>query len=295
MLNNIEDEKYIKHGNKRAGEMQDSNCNPVKDRQLNNSALFSDYIRRNNKQHQKTTETADIDTQQNIASAITGSNKPHSDDNKQHSDKERNSSKQNAGEQHGDSKRRADFDVIGRIMPSEAHVLDLGCGSGDLLKLLVDEKRVTGFGVEMNEENIISCVSKGLSVHHGNLESIIDEYPEKAFDFVILSLTLQAVKNPHDVIKKMLTVGRKAIVSFPNFAYLPIRYQLAVKGCMPKTADLPYEWYNTPNIHLTTVKDFKNYCKAQNIRIENEFYFGPMSSFGRFPNLLACEALFVIG
>jgi methionine biosynthesis protein MetW len=92
----------------------------------------------------------------------------------------------------------------------------------------------------------------------------------------------------------MLQVGKKAIVSFPNFAYLPSRYQLAFKGCMPKTADLPYEWYNTPNIHLTTVKDFKNYCRAQSIRIENEFYFGSMSRISLLPNLLACEALFVI-
>jgi methionine biosynthesis protein MetW len=282
MLNNIEGEKNIEHGSDRDNAPQ-NNSNTIKDRQLNNSALFSDYIRRDNKRHEKTVEAVAEEKQQNGATARVGNNKQH-EDNMQGDDK-----------RYSDNKHRADFDVIGRIIPSKAHVLDLGCGSGDLLKLLVDEKRVTGFGVEMNEENIISCVSKGLSVHHGNLESIIDEYPDKTFDFVILSLTLQAVKNPHDVIGKMLKVGRKAIVSFPNFAYLPIRYQLAVKGCMPKTADLPYEWYNTPNIHLTTVKDFKNYCKDQGICIQNEFYFGRMSGIGRFPNLLACEALFVIG
>jgi methionine biosynthesis protein MetW len=189
---------------------------------------------------------------------------------------------------------RMDYKIISSLTPVNSRILDLGCGNGTLLKLLIEKNRVTGFGVDLDEDNIIDCVSKGLSVHHGDLESVLEEYPDKSFDYVILSLTLQAVKNPHPVIKQMLRVGSKAIVTFPNFAYLPIRTQLALRGRMPKTRELPYEWYNTPNIHLTTVKDFIGYCKNNQIEIKKAFYLSNKKAVRFLPNVRAYEALYVI-
>lgn len=195
---------------------------------------------------------------------------------------------------HAFHEKRVDYGIIVDIIPDNARVLDLGCGNGDLLRLLVDRKKVSGFGVDADEDKIIACVSKGLSVHHGDLETVLSEYPDNTFDFVILSLTLQSVMSPSEVIRQMLHVGKKAIVSFPNFAYLPIRFQLAVKGRMPKTKVLPYDWYNTPNIHHTTINDFADYCAENGISIDKAFYLGTNNPVKLLPNLFAYEALFVL-
>lgn len=190
--------------------------------------------------------------------------------------------------------RRLDYEIIANLVEENSRVLDLGCGSGELLQLLIRKNKVTGFGVELAEDKIYSCIAKGLSVHHGDIDEGLADYPDRSFDYVVLSLTLQAVKQPKFVIDEMLRIGKKAIVSFPNFAYLPIRWQLAVNGRMPVTADLPYDWYNTPNIHLTTIKDFWRFCAQNDIKISDVFYLGDERLVKFIPNLLAKSALFAL-
>ncbi|MCL5292729.1 MAG: methionine biosynthesis protein MetW [Actinobacteria bacterium] len=195
----------------------------------------------------------------------------------------------------GAGKQRLDYDLIIDLVTEESRVLDLGCSTGDLLKLLIKQKKVTGFGVEIEEEKVYSCIAKGLSVHHGDIDDGLADYPDHSFDYVILSLTLQAVKKPKFVIEEMLRVGGKAIVSFPNFAYLPIRWQLAALGRMPMTTDIPYEWYETPNIHLTTIKDFSRFCGENSIKVSDVFYLGSKGQIRFAPNVFAKSALFVLG
>lgn len=191
-------------------------------------------------------------------------------------------------------KARIDYEIISTVINEGARVLDLGCGTGDLLKLLIDKKKVTGFGLEIAEEKVYACIANGLSVHHGDIDSGLADYPDNSFDYVILSLTLQAVKKPKFVIDEMLRVGKKAIVSFPNFAYLPIRFQLGVHGRMPVTSDLPYSWYDSPNIHLTTIKDFWKFCSDSSVKVGEVYYLGDNGRVHLLPNLLAKSALFIL-
>lgn len=189
---------------------------------------------------------------------------------------------------------RIDYEIIAGVVKEGSRVLDLGCGAGDLLKLLIDRKKVTGFGLEIEEEKVYACIANGLSVHHGDIDSGLSDYPDDSFDYVILSLTLQAVRKPKFVIDEMLRVGKKAIVSFPNFAYLPIRFQLAVNGRMPITSDLPYSWYDSPNIHLTTIKDFWKFCSESCVKVSEVYYLGENGRVRLLPNLFAKSALFVL-
>lgn len=159
------------------------------------------------------------------------------------------------------------YSIITGIIESGARVLDLGCGSGELLKMLIEKKNVKGIGVEINQESVISCLEKGLSVVQGNLDEGLIEYPDKSYDYVILNQTLQSVQKPDLLIKEMLRVGKKSVISFPNFAYWKVRYYLAFNGKMPKSNVLPFEWYNTPNIHLLTINDFLDFAQKNNINI----------------------------
>jgi methionine biosynthesis protein MetW len=189
---------------------------------------------------------------------------------------------------------RIDLHLICHLVERGASVLDLGCGDGELMELLIRERGVMARGVEISEEGVYHCISKGLSVHHSDMDEGLDDYPDEAFDYVILSQTLQAVHRPRLVLKEMLRVGRQGIVTFPNFAFWRTRVDLGLRGRMPVTADLPYQWYDTPNIHLTTISDFLKLCSEDGISVERTIYLSGNRHVSLLPNLLARTALFVV-
>ena len=164
------------------------------------------------------------------------------------------------------------YTVITELVKEKSKILDLGCGEGNLFKMLIDKKQAKGVGVEINEECVIKALQKGLSVIQGDLDKGLKEFSDKSFDYAILNQTLQSTNNPEFVIDEMLRVSKRSIVSFPNFAYWKVRFYLFFKGKMPKSRHLPYEWYNTPNIHLCTVNDFFEFCKIRDIKIEEAIY-----------------------
>lgn len=189
---------------------------------------------------------------------------------------------------------RIDLAVVGELVTSGARVLDLGCGDGALLQLLVERKGVTARGVEISEDGVRHCVSKGLSVHQADLDEGLGDYPDGSFDYVILSQTLQTVHRPELVLREMLRVGRVGIVSFPNFGYWRVRTQLLLGGRMPKNDYLPYEWHDTPNIHLLTVADFHDYCATNSLAIDQAVYLADGRRVSALPNVRAKLAIFVI-
>lgn len=192
------------------------------------------------------------------------------------------------------SSKRIDFDLIVNLIEPNSRVLDLGCGLGTLLCRLDREKKVQGLGIEINEDNIISGVTCGLPVIQADIDEGLSELPDKSFDYVILSMTLQVVKRPDFVLKEMTRIGKKCIVSFPNFGHWRVRTQLLFKGISPVTPNLPYSWYDTPNRHFLTLKDFKNLCSSIGIKILREI---PLTNRGKIQflsNLLAEEALYII-
>lgn len=159
------------------------------------------------------------------------------------------------------------YDLIANLVETGSVVLDLGCGDGTLLRKLIDEKNVKGKGIEINQDNVIKSIHKGLSVIQGDIDEGLADFSDGEVDYVVLNQTLQSAQKPDYVINEMLRVGKYGIVSFPNFAYWRIRMYLLLKGKMPKSKMLPFEWYDTPNIHLLTVKDFFDYCEQRNIKI----------------------------
>jgi len=191
---------------------------------------------------------------------------------------------------------RLDYRIITGLIQPKARVLDLGCGDGELLAMLVDEKQAIGQGVEISEEGVNSCIAKGLNVIQGNLDEGLADYADHSFDYVVLNQTLQVVRKPDLVLQEMIRVGKQGIVGFPNFAHWSVRAQLFWQGRMPKTSVLPFEWYNTPNIHLLTIRDFERFCRTRDVRIARKVYIkGPESVSANFlPNLLAQTAIYVI-
>ena len=162
---------------------------------------------------------------------------------------------------------KPEFKIISKLIDKNSHVLDVGCGDGVLMEFLVKEKKVNIRGIEISKTKVQNCIAKGLTVIEGNAEKDLKQFPDKSFDYVILSQTLQAFLNPEKVINELLRIGKQAIVTIPNFGYWKIRLHLLLKGTMPVTRTLPDEWYNTPNIHLCTIKDFVFFSKAKNFKL----------------------------
>lgn len=173
-------------------------------------------------------------------------------------------------------------------------MLDLGCGDGELLARLVSEKQVHAQGIELSENAIYRCVALGLSVFQQDIDTGLSEYGDNSFDYVILNQTLQQVKKPDLVLKEALRVGKRVIVGFPNFVQASARFQIFFKGRVPVTKALPYEWYDTPNLHFLGIADFKDYCKKRSIKIEDAAFIRKEGTIKLFPNLLAELGLFLI-
>ncbi len=189
---------------------------------------------------------------------------------------------------------RSDLLSILNLIHEEASVLDLGCGNGDFLHLLSKEKNVKGLGVEISQDKIIQCVANGVNVIQGNLNEGLNNFTDNSFDFVILGQTLQAVKRPDILLQEMLRVGDKIIISLINMGQYKSRLQLMWSGLMPVTKTLPHQWYDTPNIHLSTINDFKNLCKKLDIKIINEIPIGFPVLSSLCPNLFATTMVLVI-
>jgi methionine biosynthesis protein MetW len=184
--------------------------------------------------------------------------------------------------------------VIADWISSGASVLDLGCGDGELLSRLIQEKQVRAQGIELSDKAVQQCVAVGLSVFQQDIDTGLSEYGDKSFDYVILNQTFQQVKNPDLVLKEALRVGRKTIVGFPNFVNLSARAQIFFKGRVPVTESLPYEWYNTPNLHFLGIADFTAYCKKRGIRVEDSAFIRKNKKVAVLPNLFAELGLFLL-
>jgi len=189
---------------------------------------------------------------------------------------------------------RLDHRVILEFILPKSSVLDLGCGTGDLLYILIKEKKVHGQGIEIDEQAIYKCVSKGLNVFHGDIDSGLSEYKDKSFDYVILNQSLQQVNHLETVLKDALRVGKKVIVGIPNFAHYISRAQMFFNGRAPVTPSLPYRWFDTPNRHFLSIFDFIDYCSTKNIKIEESVFIGKKRRVKIFPNLFALTGIFLI-
>ncbi len=186
---------------------------------------------------------------------------------------------------------RKDFEAISHWIKPESSVLDLGCGDGELLVYLEQSRHIIGYGIENDDAGILQCINNGVNVIQSNLESGLKEVGDGAFDYVILSQTLQAMKRTEAVIDEMLRVGTEAIVSFPNFGYWQHRWQL-LRGRMPVSDALPFEWHNTPNVHMCTVADFDAFCARKKLRVLNRLVMNGEREQTLLPNLMGTLALY---
>ena len=160
-----------------------------------------------------------------------------------------------------------EFKVISDLIEDNKKVLDVGCADGTLMQFLKEHKNINVRGLEISKEKVQECIAKGLTVIEGNAEKDLKQFPDKSFDYVVLSQTLQAFLSPEIVLNELLRVGKKAIVTIPNFGHWKVRLHLLIKGTMPVTENLPNEWYNTPNLHMCTLRDFFNFCSERNIKV----------------------------
>jgi methionine biosynthesis protein MetW len=189
---------------------------------------------------------------------------------------------------------RPDYAAIAGWVRMGTRVLDLGCGDGSLLAYLQDSRRVTGYGVEIDEDRVLACVKNGVNVIQRDLERGLSDFEDRSFDYVILSQTLQAVRNSDRIVGEMLRVGREGIVTFPNFGYWKNRLQIAA-GRMPVSENLPYQWFNTPNVHLCTIADFEEFCASRGIRVVERKVLTRGRAVTLWPNLFGALAVFHFG
>lgn len=191
------------------------------------------------------------------------------------------------------------YDLVTSIIPEGSKVLDLGCGDGGLLMQLQKIKKIEAFGVEISEEGVSRCVENGLYCYQGDIDEGLSDYEDNTFDFVVLNQTIQNTKNPFYVIKEILRIGVKTIISFPNFGHVSVRFNLLFHGTMPINRLFPYEWYESPDIHVLTIKNFNSFCKKNNYNIEETYHFNVFGSekskITRFyPNISAQYGMYVL-
>lgn len=189
---------------------------------------------------------------------------------------------------------RSDYAIISDLVEPNTKVLDLGCGDGELLHWLVENKNVEARGIELNRNRVQKAIARGVSVFQGDIDEGLADYPDQAFDYVILSQTLQETRHPLRVLQEMLRVGRRVIVTFPNFGHWSVRLAHLFSGRAPKTKLFPYDWYDSPNIHFLTIKDFEDLARKQGWTVERRIFLSG-HRLGRFlANLMAETAVFVI-
>lgn len=189
---------------------------------------------------------------------------------------------------------RGDYGLISEIVEPGACVLDLGCGEGELLAWLADNKNVDARGVEISPAKLQKAIARGVSAYQGDIESCLSDYPDKAFDYVLLSQTLQEVRYPKQVMQDILRVGRRAIIAFPNFGHYRVRLAHLFMGRAPKTKLFPYDWYDSPNIHFLTVDDFEILAARERWQIERRYFLSGTKEIKAMPNLFAEVAVFVV-
>ena len=189
---------------------------------------------------------------------------------------------------------RSDYAIIGEIVDPNTKVLDLGCGEGELLQWLAENKSVDARGVEISSARVQRAIARGVSVYQGDIDEGLADYPRHAFDYVILSQTLQETRHPLQVLREMLRVGRRVIVAFPNFGHWSVRLSMLVSGGAPKTKLFPYNWYDSPNIHFLTVRDFEALISAERMIVERRYFLAGHHKVYMMTNLLAEVAVYLI-
>ena len=188
---------------------------------------------------------------------------------------------------------RSDYAIISELVEPGTRVLDLGCGAGELLAWLKENKKVESRGVELTSANVQKAIARGVSVYQGDLETALEDYPDRAFDYVILSQTLQETRHPLNVLRGMLRIGRHGIVAFPNFAHWSVRLSHLWTGRAPKTNLFPHDWHDSPNIHFLTVLDFEALAAKEKWRVERRMFLSGHRQVTLFPNLMSEVAVFL--